>query len=166
MQTAIPAAPVANATVPSVDVVATYPGGADGWMKHLEMIQGVISRLGQNSFIVKGWSVTLVGALFVLADPNLKWGALAPATAFWLLDAYYLQQERRFRLLFDQVRRLQQLSAVVDPFGMKLPEQTRRKALAGFLRASLSFSISSVHAPVVGMVALMAWLAAGGTNGP
>lgn len=30
--------------------------------KYLEMIQAVIARLASNSFILKGWSVTLVGA--------------------------------------------------------------------------------------------------------
>jgi hypothetical protein len=29
-------------------------------LKHLEFIQGVIARLANNSFLLKGWSVTLV----------------------------------------------------------------------------------------------------------
>ena len=36
-------------------------------LKHLEMIQGVINRLAANSFMLKGWSVFLISALFVLA---------------------------------------------------------------------------------------------------
>jgi hypothetical protein len=31
-------------------------------IKHLEMIQAVISRLANNSFLLKGWSITLVSA--------------------------------------------------------------------------------------------------------
>ena len=34
--------------------------------KHLELIQGVINRLSTNSFLLKGWSVVLVSALFAL----------------------------------------------------------------------------------------------------
>jgi hypothetical protein len=34
---------------------------------HLELIQGVINRLSQSSFLLKGWSVVLVAALFTLA---------------------------------------------------------------------------------------------------
>ncbi len=35
-------------------------------LKHLEFIQGVINRLATDSFRIKGWSVVLIAALFVL----------------------------------------------------------------------------------------------------
>jgi len=38
----------------------------DRKMKHMEFIQGVIIRLAQNSFLLKGWSVVLISALFAL----------------------------------------------------------------------------------------------------
>lgn len=78
-------------------------------VKHLEMIQGVVDRLAGNSFSMKGWSITLVSALFALAakDSNVRYAALAllPALCFWGLDAYYLRQERLFRRLYDAVRK-------------------------------------------------------------
>jgi hypothetical protein len=77
-------------------------------VKHLELIQGVVNRLAGNSFSMKGWSITLVSALFALAakDANVRYAALAllPALCFWGLDAYYLRQERLFRKLYDAVR--------------------------------------------------------------
>ena len=77
-------------------------------IKHLEMIQGVINRMANNSFLLKGWSVILVSALFALAakDSNRTFVLLAyfPALAFWILDGYFLQQERLFRKLYDRVR--------------------------------------------------------------
>lgn len=77
---------------------------------HLEMIQGVVNRLSQNSFLLKGWSVILVSALMTLAakDSNLIVIFLAyfPALAFWFLDGYFLWQERLFRALYDYVRNL------------------------------------------------------------
>ena len=33
---------------------------------HLEMIQGVVNRMANNSFLLKGWSVALVSAMFAL----------------------------------------------------------------------------------------------------
>ena len=43
--------------------------------EHLKMIQGIINRLSQNSFLLKGWSVILVSALFTFVaregDPIL-----------------------------------------------------------------------------------------------
>jgi len=77
-------------------------------LKHLELIQNIISRMASNSFLLKGWSVTLVSALFALAakDQHLAFVYLAyfPAIAFWILDGYFLWQERLFRALYDQVR--------------------------------------------------------------
>ena len=77
---------------------------------HLEMIQGIVNRLSQNSFLLKGWSVILVSALMTLAakDSNLVFIFLAyfPALAFWFLDGYFLWQERLFRALYDHVRNL------------------------------------------------------------
>ncbi len=76
---------------------------------HLEMIQGVINRLAQNSFTLKGWSVVIVSALFALAakgsDFSFIFLAFFPAFSFWTLDGYFLQQERLFRALYDHVRK-------------------------------------------------------------
>jgi len=80
--------------------------------KHLEMIQGVVNRLAQSSFLLKGWSVLLVSALFALAAGNTQplfvYLAYFPAIAFWILDGYFLWQERLFRALYDHVRALEE----------------------------------------------------------
>ena len=77
--------------------------------KHLELIQGVINRVASNSFHLKGWSVVLVSALFALAASNAKvyfvYLAFLPAIAFWVLDGYFLWQERMYRKLYDAVRK-------------------------------------------------------------
>jgi hypothetical protein len=61
--------------------------------------------MGQNSFTVRGWSVTLVSVVFALiaandAPPLAALIALVPSVVFWGLDAYYLRQERLFRQLY------------------------------------------------------------------
>jgi len=77
--------------------------------KHLEMIQNVITRMANNSFMLKGWAVTLVAGIFALAskDANKVFFLIAyvPIVTFWGLDAYYLRQERLYRKLYDDVRR-------------------------------------------------------------
>lgn len=74
------------------------------------MIQGTINRMAKNSFELKGWAVTLVAGVFALAakETNMNFFLIAyiPIIFFWLLDSYYLQQERLFRSLYDSVRRL------------------------------------------------------------
>ena len=79
-------------------------------LKHLELIQGVISRLASDSFRMKGWTVVLVAAVFVLLvrQDALDAGyiALLPIAAFWGLDGYFLWQQRLFRAHYDKVRTL------------------------------------------------------------
>ena len=79
-------------------------------IKHLEFIQLTITRMNVNSFLVKGWLVTLVAAIFVLSekDANTKflWYAPFATLLFYKLDAYFLMTERQFRCLYDHVRTL------------------------------------------------------------
>ena len=82
----------------------------DNKHKHLEFIQATINRMGSNLFLLKGWTVTLIAALFAIADKQsiLAYFLIAylPALMFWILDGYFLAQERRFRALYDHVRGL------------------------------------------------------------
>jgi len=76
--------------------------------KHLEFIQNTINRMASNSFILKGWSVTLVTGIIALSlttsTTRFIYLAFIPTLAFWGLDAYYLRQEKLFRELYDYVR--------------------------------------------------------------
>lgn len=77
-------------------------------IKHLELIQAVINRLANNSFLVKGWCVTLVAAVLGLLskDTNKRLVIIVYflIVMFWILDAYFLYQEKLFRNLYNQVR--------------------------------------------------------------
>ena len=77
-------------------------------IKHLEFIQSIVNRMAANSFLIKGWCITLVSAMFALAanDTNTKFILIAyiPVPVFWILDSYYLWQERLFRALYDNIR--------------------------------------------------------------
>jgi len=79
----------------------------DEKIKHLEFIQGVINRLANNSFLIKGWFITIVlaGLSFYLSQKKLAaLPILLIATLiFWFLDSYYLRQEKLFRKLYDDV---------------------------------------------------------------
>jgi hypothetical protein len=75
--------------------------------------------LGTNSFLVKGWAVTVSGAFLGFAIGGKEWALgvarLLPVALFWLLDAYFLRAERLFRALHDAVRTL---DSTVPPFFM------------------------------------------------
>ena len=69
--------------------------------KHVDIMQDVIRRMAENSRSCKVWCVTLVAATLVLVartgEPRHALIALVPTALFYLLDAYYLMLERRFR---------------------------------------------------------------------
>ncbi len=68
--------------------------------KHLEIMQGVITRMAENSRSCKVWCVTLVAATLVLVartgEPKHALIALIPSLLFMFLDSYYLALERAF----------------------------------------------------------------------
>ncbi len=64
--------------------------------------------MAKNSFLLKGWSITIMGGL--LAFSSIEFFCLYLLVSlvitifFWLLDSYYLHQERLFVKLYDHVR--------------------------------------------------------------
>ena len=73
--------------------------------KHLEFIQGVINRHNSNSFMIKGWTITIVTAILAYAtntkDANITLMALIPICMFWILDSIFLANERCFISLYN-----------------------------------------------------------------
>jgi hypothetical protein len=78
-------------------------------LKHLEMVQEIINRMASNSFMLKGWAVTLIVGAFALIgkdsdkDKSYYFIAYIPIVVFWFLDAYYLLQERLYRSLYEKI---------------------------------------------------------------
>ena len=66
--------------------------------------------MNSNSFMVKGWLVTLVAAIFILSekDANMKFLWIAPFVSilFWILDGFFISTERKYRSLYNYVRKL------------------------------------------------------------
>lgn len=77
-------------------------------IKHLEFIQNTINRMAGNSFLLKGWSITIVGGLlaFSLKEMSVDYVlvSLAVLFFFWILDSYFLTLERSYIRLYDHVR--------------------------------------------------------------
>jgi hypothetical protein len=75
-------------------------------VERLRLIQDLISRFAGNSFLLKGWTVTLVAGLSAFSragsDRSFAWIAVFVVVTFGLMDAYYLALERRYRRLYDE----------------------------------------------------------------
>jgi hypothetical protein len=78
-------------------------------LEHLKLVQGVVQRLSQNSFAIKGWCITIVSALIALgakdSNPRVVIVAIVPCVVFGFLDAFYLWRERQFRELYARIAR-------------------------------------------------------------
>lgn len=69
-------------------------------LKHLDYIQSAIARMAQNSFLFKGWAVTLASGLTAFGAVKDKSSLLVisviTSVLFWGMDGYYLWLERGF----------------------------------------------------------------------
>jgi hypothetical protein len=123
-------------------------------LKHLEMVQGVINRMASNSFLLKGWSVILISALFALAakDSNIYFVYLAyfPAIAFCSLDGFFLRQERLYRKLYDKVRI--QKEEEID-FSMNTTEF--QQVVQSWFRTCFSPTLRIFHGAIIGTVIIV-----------
>ena len=129
--------------------------------KHLELIQGIVNRLSTNSFLLKGWSVVLVSALFALSagdsNPAFVFLAYIPAFVFWGLDGYFLVEEKKFRKLYDHVRQLEE--AKID-FSM---DTTAVKGQAGtWVDATTSKTLIPFHGVLIGAIIVVMFIGLGG----
>ncbi len=126
-------------------------------VKHLEFVQDVINRMASNSFLLKGWSVTLVAGLVALAasSGNCVYSALGllPSVSFWWLDAYYMRQERLFRKVHDAVRRGELES---DLYCMKTAKYAAH--VPGLVSTAFSKSVFAIHGAVVGTVVIVTFV--------
>ena len=73
-------------------------------LKEIDIVQDIIKRMAFNSFMIKGWAITLVVVTLLLKGAEYQvWIAFIPLLVFWFLDAYFLWQERMYRKLYDWV---------------------------------------------------------------
>ena len=90
-------------------------------VKHLEMIQGVVNRLGENSFKIKGWSIILLfvsGIIASIYSTDIVISTLlllVPIVGFWILDGYFLWQERLFRDVYNDFRKRESTDFEMNP---------------------------------------------------
>lgn len=93
-------------------------------LEHLKLIQNIITRMTGNSFYLKGWTITLVSCLIALTVNSKNFSYLIvsfiPLLLFWVLDSFYLRQERLYRKLYDATRLKQEkdidFSMDIKPF--------------------------------------------------
>lgn len=76
--------------------------------KEIDLIQSCINRMSQNSFNVKGWTVSLLAVIFALLPEKFNVYFLGIAGflivgSFWYLDAFFLRIEKLYRQKYEWV---------------------------------------------------------------
>ena len=121
--------------------------------KHIDLVQAIITRMAQNSFVIKGWMITIVVGLFLfLQNDNLQNNFLIylfPIIGFWLLDSYYLWQERLYRKLYGSV-----ISNLKESSDLKLSVEEFKNSTK-YLSALISITEILTYFPVALFVFLI-----------
>ncbi|GAA5055296.1 hypothetical protein GCM10023208_19040 [Erythrobacter westpacificensis] len=106
-------------------------------MKHLELVQNAITRMGSNSANLKGYCMGVVAALIALAGaidkPKVLFLGLPIVLAFSILDAAYLSLEKGFRNHYDTLR--------VEPLDRPPNFEVTATGEGNFLKAYKSWSV-------------------------
>jgi len=129
--------------------------------KEIDLIQACISRMAQNSFIVKGWLITLVTVILALlpdkVDAKILCGVVIVATlCFWYLDAYFLRLERLYRWKYEWVitNRGNSLSYLYDlnPKNQEMwvmDKDNKAKKIPSIVRVMFSESLVPLYAIII-----------------
>ena len=121
------------------------------------------NRLSQNSFLLKGWSVVLISALFALSAPNSNvsfiFVAYFPAVVFWGLDGYFLWQERLYRALYNHVRKLDpgDIDFSMDAKSIRSKDNFKEDLL-GWVAALISGTPTPFHGVLIGVVVVATYI--------
>jgi hypothetical protein len=98
----------------------------DELIAYLTMIQGVISRMANNAFLIKGWSVTLWTAVIALSGtlnkPEMVFISIVPLLFCGWLDSYFFAQERNYRELYVSVVNKNKNNDVIELFDLRPPK--------------------------------------------
>lgn len=116
--------------------------------KHLEFIQAVISRMASNLFFLRGWTITLIGALLALFSKGnnyLIYFIIVLTVVLWIMDGYFLSQERLFRDLYNHVRKLKEEE--ID-FSMDTSEYQKLKKNT-VIYAMFSYTLLIFYLPLI-----------------
>ncbi len=76
--------------------------------KEIDLIQSCIKRMASNSFLIKGWTVSLIAVVLALTKDKVDFlfisiVLLIPVLGFWYLDTFFLRTEKMYRMMYKWV---------------------------------------------------------------
>lgn len=124
-------------------------------MRHLEMLQDVISRMAGNSASLKNYCMTIAAAIIGLSSaiqkPEILYYTIPLILIFGVLDGHYLRLERAFRDQYNSVRKTD-LNKIPD-FLISPSWTAGHGRMSGFW----SWSVWLFYLTLVGAFLIVAW---------
>lgn len=84
----------------------------DSKRHHLALIRSITTRMFAGAFLVRTWSVLIVGALLAITEnpehARFAWLAVFMAIAFWMLEAFLVRERRLFLKIFHRVQNMKE----------------------------------------------------------
>lgn len=116
------------------------------------MIQGIVSRMASNSFLLKGWTVTIIVGLLAFAnvidiDSKYIFIAFIPALFFWFLDGFFIRQERLFIKLYEHVTILEN-----NEINFSMKTDKFQKDAGSWFKAVTSKTLLIFYLPIIGVI--------------
>ena len=112
-----------------------------------------------NLFFLRGWTITLITALlaFLIKGTSANYiiyFLIVLVLVFWILDGYFLSQERLFRDLYNYVRKLKEEE--ID-FSMDTSEYKKYKKNT-LIYAMFSPTLLVFYVPLIGAAMFIAYI--------
>lgn len=124
--------------------------------KQLSKIRSKITKLNQNSFVVKGISLTIVIAFLVfirqLSQFKYAFLLIAGLMLLCILDTHYLQTERRYKKMYELTEDKEE--DMID-FDMKITDMQKNKHNSFFV-CLFSKSIILFYLPLILILLIIA----------
>lgn len=130
----------------------------DNFIKTIDLLQSCITRMSQNSFMVKGWTITLTGIILALVPETFDVRLLCIICfvliiCFWILDAFYLQKERLFRRKYELLIKNPESNDLY--FDLDIRSLKKNDKEYNFFAIMFSLSVWPIYIPLLAATALV-----------
>lgn len=76
--------------------------------KEIDLIQSCINRMANNSFLLKGWGVSIIAVIVALSPEEINklvvmLTLIMVTISFWYLDAFFIRIEKLYRKMYEWI---------------------------------------------------------------
>ena len=135
--------------------------------KEIDLIQGCINRMAHNSFIIKGWLISLIAVILTLLPEKFDIKALCfvgllITICFWYLDGFFLKTEKLYRWKYEWViikrAETDKWSYDLNPYNRNmwlLNKDGSEKKIPKVIKVMFSKTLLAIYLPVIVVILIV-----------